>query len=144
MSSKATLCEVDPHSGTYLANALLVRGDVTLNSVRQSIDKITTKISFPPWSRDGWKIGLCSNPPLYSKHSVLCLTNTSAMSQMFHNQVARFEQLYRGNAFLHHYTQNGAERSDLEEAADLLTFVENEYDEMRVEQELPPRPKILV
>ena len=144
MSSKATLCEVNPNGGTYLANALLVRGDVTLSSVRQSIDRITEKIKFPPWSKDGWKIGLCSNPPLYSKHSVLCLTNTSSMSEMFHNIVDRFDQLYRSKAYLQHYTNFGAEESDLTDAAELLSFIEQEYDDMGAAPEVPPRPQILV
>ncbi|KAH0786688.1 tubulin epsilon chain [Histomonas meleagridis] len=144
MSSKASLCDVDPHSGTYLSNALLIRGDVTLNSIRQSIDKMSSGMHFPPWNSDGWKIGICNNPPLYSKLSVLCLTNTSAIHNMFDTMVERFNKLFRAKAYLKHYTDYGAEEDDLVNAKEMLQFVSAEYCDMAQEQMIPKRPNIIV
>ena len=144
MSSKATLCAVDPHSGTYLANAMLVRGDVTLSSVRSTIDRLSSKMQYPLWNKDGWKIGLCGNAPLYSKFSVLCLTNTSAIGQVFDKIQMRFRQLFKARAYLRHYTDHGAEVADLEEASDIVDFLISEYESVQTEQVLPPRPQIIV
>jgi tubulin epsilon len=144
MSRKATLCAVDPHSGTYLANGLLVRGDVELSNVRSTIDRLSTRVKYPLWNQDGWKIGLCSNAPLYSKFSVLCLTNTSAITTVFGQIVKRFQQLYKSRAFLSHYTSCGATTTELEEARDMVEFLISEYEGMQAEQELPPRPRIIV
>ena len=144
MSAKATLCAVDPHSGTYLANGMLVRGDVTLSSVRSTIDRLSAKMQYPLWNKDGWKIGLCGNAPLYSKFSVLCLTNTSAIGQVFDKIQMRFRQLFKAKAYLRHYTDHGAEVADLEEASDIVDFLISEYESVQTEQALPPRPKIIV
>jgi tubulin epsilon len=144
MSAKATLCQIDPHAGSYLANALLVRGDVTLNSVRATIDKLSLNLRMPLWNKDGWKVGLCSNAPLYSKFSVLCLTNTTAITEMFEEMIERFEKLYKARAYLKHYTDFGAETQDLEEAKDILQFLIGEYEGMQRVQGVPPRPRVIV
>jgi tubulin epsilon len=143
MSRKATLCAVDAHAGTYLANGLLVRGDVELNTVRSTIDKLSARLKYPLWNQDGWKIGLCGNAPLYSKLSVLCLTNTSAISTVLDQMVRRFNQLYKVRAYLAAYTNCGATATELEEARDLVEFLIQEYESMQAEQTLPPRPRII-
>ena len=97
-----------------------------------------------PKNKDGWKIGLCGNAPLYSKFSVLCLTNTSAIGQVFDKIQMRFRQLFKAKAYLRHYTDHGAEVADLEVASDIVDFLISEYESVQTEQALPPRPKIIV
>lgn len=144
MSAKATLCAVDPHAGAYLANAMLVRGDVTLSQVRQTIDKMTLRMQYPLWNKDGWKIGLCGNAPLYAKQSVLFLANTTAVSGFFDKIQTRFHKLFKARAYLQHYTDHGAEIADMQEASDIVGFLTDEYESMQSEQVVGPRPRIIV
>jgi tubulin epsilon len=144
MSQKATLCAVDAHSGTYLANGLLVRGDVELATVRSTIDRLSTRLQYPLWNKEGWKIGLCGNAPLYSKLSVLCLTNTSAISSMFNQMSARFQKLFNARAYVQQYTQCGSSAHEMQEAKGIVDFLIGEYESVQTEQQVPPRPRIIV
>jgi len=142
-SAKATLCDIDPNTGMYLASALLVRGEMSLTSVRSSIDRLTEKMQFPLWNSEKWKIGLCSYPPLKSKLSICSLTNTSSVSKIFDVMLNRFNKLYQRRAYLHAFTQH-MDKDQIDEAASILEFFRSEYEDVRIEEEIPPRPKIIV
>jgi hypothetical protein len=63
---------------------------------------------------------------------------------VFGQIVKRIQQLYKSRAFLIHYTSCGATTTELEEAKDMVEFLISEYEGMRAELELPPRPRIIV
>jgi tubulin epsilon len=54
----------DPKHSTYLASALIVRGRLDMLDIRRNIDRLSKSLRFPEWNTDGWKIGVCSVPPL--------------------------------------------------------------------------------
>jgi tubulin epsilon len=144
MSRKATLCDVDAHSKTYLANALLVRGNLDLSVIRSTVNRLTTKMRFPIWNKDGWKIGMCGCAPLYAKRSVLCLTNTSAISGVFRGIVDRYRKLYRARAYVKHYADFGVDLAQMEQAREDVEFLIDEYEGVGIGEVIPPRPTIYV
>jgi tubulin epsilon len=63
-SRESQLIKADPRNSTYLACALILRGEVELSDVRRNIEKLKNQVRFIPWNREGWKTGLCSFPPV--------------------------------------------------------------------------------
>lgn len=57
-------CVTDPIQSKYLACALLVRGNVPLSDVNRNIEQSMRRMDFVHWNQEGFKIGLCSTPPL--------------------------------------------------------------------------------
>lgn len=60
------------------------------------------------WNREGFKIGLCSTPPVdrpASSPSLLSLSNSCCLADTFAALESRFARLYTRRAMLHHYTQ---------------------------------------
>lgn len=55
---------VDPKQSTFLASALMIRGKLDLFDVRRNVEKLQKSLRFPSWNTEGWKIGLCSVPPV--------------------------------------------------------------------------------
>ena len=64
------------------------------------------------WNREGFKIGLCSAPPVRvgggrpaQGPSVLALSNNCCIATTLSSLESRFQKLYSRRAMLHHYTQ---------------------------------------
>lgn len=143
MSAKATLCDIDPLKGTILSSALLIRGNIALSTVRSNIDKLAKHINFLPWNKDGWKIGICNNPPLYSDISINCLTNTSSICKIFDVMIERFDRLFKSKAYLQHYTEHMS-LEEMKAVKETILFMKDEYQEMETPIQVPDRPKIIV
>jgi len=79
-----------------------------------------------PWNSDGFKIGLCSVPPLGSPYSVLLLANNSCIAETLGELKARFVKLYSRKAHLHHYTEH-MDVGDIDHAASTLDDVILDY-----------------
>jgi len=99
------LIRADPRTGSYLACALLLRGDLSVSDVNNAMAKIQPTINNVHWNDDGFKVGLCGAPPLGSPHGLLCLANNSCIATTFDSMHDRFMRLYSRRAMLHHYTQ---------------------------------------
>eukprot|EP00055_Hartaetosiga_balthica_P004875 m.13459 g.13459 ORF g.13459 m.13459 type:complete len:472 (+) comp4158_c0_seq1:88-1503(+) len=142
------LVRCTPRKGLYTACALMVRGNVEVSDIRRNIDRIRQKIHFSTWNSEGWKIGLCAQPPVGQRHAVLCLANNTCMRESCENLKSRFVQLYRKKAFKHHYTSNGMEECLFEEAITSLSSLIDLYssldkEDLQAPQPPPPRPDIL-
>lgn len=142
MSPKGTLCDLEPFKGNVLASAFLVRGQISQNEVRNALKRVQMKVQFTPWNSNGWKIGLCSYPPLKTKMSVNCLTNSDTMTRLFEALLRRFKKLYASRAFISHFTDY-LTVDDFDEAQTMLEFLKGEYESVREVDELPPRPRIV-
>lgn len=92
------LIRADPRSGTYLASALLVRGDISVSDVNSAMSKIQPSINNVHWNQEGFKVGFCSAAPLAHPHGLLCLANNSCISGTFAQQQDRFQKLYSRKA----------------------------------------------
>ena len=111
-SASHQLLQVDPKSGTYLANALLLRGELSVSDVNNCMAKLQPTLSTIHWNQDGFKVGLCSAAPLHSHHGVLSLSNNTCIATTFDRMHQRFDKLYSRRAMVHHYTQYMGEAGD--------------------------------
>lgn len=57
------------------------------------------------WNKEGFKFGICDQKPLNSNYSLLCLSNNTAIEQVFSKLLDRFKKLYQKKFYLHHYMQ---------------------------------------
>ena len=59
-----------------------------------NIEKKKNKINTVSWNHEGFKIGLCSQPPVNMKYGLLCLSNNTAITDCFKRMSDRFMLLY--------------------------------------------------
>lgn len=53
----------------------MVRGDVVVSDINANIDRLRAELDMVPWNPEGFKIGMCSVPPLGEQQSLMCLAN---------------------------------------------------------------------
>ncbi len=58
-----------------MACGLLVRGEVVVSDVNANIERLAAELDMVHWNPEGYKIGLCSVPPVGETQSLLCLSN---------------------------------------------------------------------
>lgn len=122
------LIRCEPKKGTYLACALIVRGQVEISDIRRNIDRLKPSLNFVHWNGEGWKTGLCSVAPVGHPYSLLTLANNSAIRHSFDSLNQRFIKLYRRKAHLHHYTRiNGMEDVYFDECFNSLADITESY-----------------
>ena len=92
------------NKGIYFACALIARGNLTVSDLMYNIEKKKNKINTVCWNHEGFKIGLCDQPPVNMKYGLLCLSNNTAITECFKRLSDRFMLLYKHKAHLHHYT----------------------------------------
>lgn len=95
----------DPRSATHLAVGLLLRGDIALSDVQSNVERLKREIPLARWNPDGFKVGLCAQPPLHQANSLLALSNNTSLAAPLQAGLDRFAHLYRMRAHAHHYTQ---------------------------------------
>ncbi|KAJ3049010.1 Tubulin epsilon chain [Rhizophlyctis rosea] len=105
-SRQSQLVRADPKSSTYLACALIIRGDVEISDVRRNIEKIRSTLRFTSWNQEAWKTGICSVPPIGQPHCLLALANNCCIRSTMTDMRDRFVKLYSRKANVHHYTQH--------------------------------------
>eukprot|EP00056_Hartaetosiga_gracilis_P021647 m.25557 g.25557 ORF g.25557 m.25557 type:complete len:463 (+) comp9191_c0_seq1:230-1618(+) len=135
-----------PRKGLFTACALMVRGNVEVSDIRRNIDRIRPKLRFANWNEEGWKVGLCAQPPVGQRHAVLCLSNNTCMKDSCTTLKSRFMQLYRKKAFKHHYTSNGMDESLFDDSISSLSSLIDMYTSLEQENHHTPplqRPDIL-
>ena len=92
------------NQGIYFATALIARGNLTVSDLMYNIEKKKNKINTVSWNHEGFKIGLCSQPPVNMKYGLLCLSNNTAITECFKRLSERFMLLYKHKAHLHHFS----------------------------------------
>jgi tubulin epsilon len=105
IDNRYQLMHASPIENSYLACALLLRGNVRISDVTSNIDRIKPKMKTTYWSDDSFKIGLCNEPPIGMDSSLLCLANNTCIRTPFQKLRNRFMKLYKRKANVHHYTE---------------------------------------
>jgi tubulin epsilon len=80
----------------------------------------------PSWNREGFKIGLCEVPALENNVSMMTLSNSDVINDVFGSVSDRFNKLWRRKAMVHHYTQY-CEEAEFSESIESLAGVMEEY-----------------
>jgi tubulin epsilon len=92
------------YEGTYLASALIARGDLAISDIMYNLEKQKKNLKMVSWNYEGFKIGLCDQPPVNMKYGLLNMSNNTAVSNCFEKLRDRFMVLYKRKAHVHHYT----------------------------------------
>ena len=137
------LVRCDPRRGTYLASALLLRGDLSVSDVNACMGRLQPSLRAIHWNEDGFKVGLCSAAPLEHPHALLALANNTSVRALFEAMHDRFVRLYSRRAMVHHYAgfmgvdEAGGDGSGLfAEAEAALVDLSAAYEEL--ERAQPP------
>ena len=96
------LLKVDPQHGVYLACGLILRGNASISDLNRNVNRLRPKMNMIHWNREGFKIGLCSQPPVGMKYSLLCLANNTCIKAHFQDLQRKVLKLYKHKAHVHH------------------------------------------
>lgn len=114
---------------TFLACALLCRGDVLVSDVQRNIERMRPTMRLAWFNTDGFKVGLCAVPPRGVRRSVISVSNNCCIADTFERLRGSFVKLYTVRAHTHHYTELLGEEHGgmLDEAAEAITRLASEY-----------------
>mmetsp|Transcript_13598 Transcript_13598/g.21240 ORF Transcript_13598/g.21240 Transcript_13598/m.21240 type:complete len:460 (-) Transcript_13598:203-1582(-) len=128
------LMRVEPKNSTYLACALLARGDVPISDLHRNVERLKKSVRMVHWNPDGFKIGLCNTPPIHQSKALLCLANSCCIAQTFSTFRDRFQKLYKRKAMVHHYEKfmggNKEAKEQLDMAAENMNVLIEEYERL--------------
>ena len=71
---------------------------------------------FVEWIPDNVSVSLCSVPPVGQTQAATCLSNSTAVQELFTRTLAQFSAMYKRRAFLHWYTGEGMDEMEFTEA----------------------------
>jgi tubulin epsilon len=103
-------------SGVYLASALIARGNLSISDININLAKQKKQLKMINWNQEGFKIGLCDQPPVNMNYGLLCLSNNTAIADCFEELRNRFNKLYKKKAHIHHYTEYMQDKTDFDRA----------------------------
>jgi tubulin epsilon len=89
-----------------IASAFLARGAIPLSDFLTCVTTAQSRsLHFPAWNENACKIGLCAMPAPGERMSVLGVYNSTAFGSVLGREHARFSQLFKRKAMLHHYME---------------------------------------
>ncbi|KAG2450093.1 hypothetical protein HYH02_000197 [Chlamydomonas schloesseri] len=105
-SREHQLIRADPRAGTYLACGLIARGPTaTMADINRNVARLRPQLKMVHWNSEGFKLGICSTPPVGCPFGLLCLANNTAIAHTFSTMRERFDKLYKRRFYTHHYEQ---------------------------------------
>ncbi|KAI9987400.1 hypothetical protein PInf_023430 [Phytophthora infestans] len=88
--------------------------------------RLHSEVRMIHWNQEGFKVGVCSVPPVGQRLSLLCLSNNCCIRETFERLNTRFHKLYSRKAHVHHYTEF-MDAGMLNEAQENARFLIGEY-----------------
>ena len=73
-SREHQLMKVDPRKSTYLACCLLMRGKMSIADMNRNVTRLKPNLRMVHWNSDGFKLGICSTPPVGMGPGACCGT----------------------------------------------------------------------
>ncbi|TYZ57632.1 hypothetical protein PybrP1_003384 [[Pythium] brassicae (nom. inval.)] len=132
------LIRANPRASVYLACGLLLRGNVEVSDVNANIQRLQSGVRMIHWNQEGFKVGMCSVPPIGQRQSLLCLSNNCCIRETFERLQRRFQKLYARKAHVHHYAEF-MESARFGEALESVRYLVEEYAKLeRSAQQLAP------
>jgi len=128
---KSLLVACDPRQGRYLTAGTIFRGDVHSREAEYAVGLIQSKNSslFVEWIPDNISVALCSVPPVGQQKSATCLSNSTAIQEVFKRTHSQFHQMFKRGAFLHWYTGEGMDEMEFTEAESNMQDLIAEYQQ---------------
>lgn len=137
------MIKADPRHSTYLATALMMRGGATISDINRNITRLKPKLNMIYWNKEGFKLGICSKPPVGLPYSLLALANNTCIARTFDTMLQRFDKLYKRKLFVHHYEEY-MDKGNFDVARNTIATLRDEYDSLNRAQPQPVvkmRPK---
>ncbi|KXZ56590.1 TUE1 protein [Gonium pectorale] len=137
-SREHQLIRADPRHATYLACGLIARGaTATIADINRNVARLRPQLKMVHWNSEGFKLGICSTPPVGSPFGLLCLANNTAIASTFTTMRERFEKLYRRRFYTHHYEQY-MDPSGFEQALNVVADLTDQYAALEGATVAPP------
>lgn len=123
----------DPRQGKYLTVAAMFRGRVSIKEVDEEMLSVQNKNSalFVEWIPSNIKTAVCDIPPRGMRMSVTFIGNSTAIQEIFQRVSDQYAVMFRRKAFLHWYTAEGMEESELSQADVNMSDLINEYQQLQ-------------
>lgn len=118
----------DLRRGTHLACGLLARGPFAFSDMTAAAQRGQRELRMARWNQDGFKLGLCAAPSLYSDVSAMCVSNNCSVATPLTEGYERFVRLYQARAHLHHFLEF-IDVSEIAAAAETVTGLIADYRE---------------
>jgi tubulin epsilon len=135
------LIQCDPRRNRCLATAFLVRGkDITVSDMQRNVARIHSKLDMIYWNKEGFKLGLCSIPPIGQPYSLVSLTNNCCFGDVLQTISDRCMKLYSVRAHLYHYTDYIAQEI-IDDAIENIACSIDDY-QILAHAVAPPTPSI--
>ncbi len=77
--------KVDPRKHTYLACCLLMRGKMSIADMNRNVTRLKPNLHMVHWNSDGFKLGICSTPPVGMDPVACCGTLHASMVKIIIN-----------------------------------------------------------
>merc|ERR1712113_406968 len=118
LERKNMMCAIDPRQGRYLTAAALYRGKMSTKTVDDEVRKMQAKYPdlFVEWIPDNVKSSICDVPHKGHELSATFIGNTTATQYLFRRITSEFDRMYRRNAFVQWYINEGMDRMELSNA----------------------------
>ncbi|VDB86688.1 unnamed protein product [Peniophora sp. CBMAI 1063] len=125
------LVAADPRYGRYLTAATIFRGKVSSREAEFAVYELQRKNSamFVEWIPDNVSVTLCSVPPVGKAQAATCLSNNTAVQEVFKRSLNQFSAMYKRKAFLHWYTGEGMDEMEFTEAESNCHDLISEYQQ---------------
>ncbi|KIM29971.1 hypothetical protein M408DRAFT_15648 [Serendipita vermifera MAFF 305830] len=125
------LVACDPRMGRYLTAATIFRGKLSSQEIEIAVQQLQNKNSnaFVDWIPDNVSITLCAVPPVGQTQAGICLSNTTAIQEVFKRISALFSSMYKRKAFMHWYTGEGMDEMEFAEAESNVADLIAEYQQ---------------
>ena len=121
------LVRSDLRRGTHLACGLLARGPFAFSDMTAAAQRGQRELRMARWNQDGFKLGLCAAPPLYSDVSAMCVSNNCSIAAPLAEGYSRFVRLYQARAHLHHFLEY-IDVGEIATAAETVTSLIADYN----------------
>ena len=126
-AKESQLIRCNPRDNAYLACALLCRGDVSISAANRNVARVKEGLRMAHWNEEGFKVGICAQPSLSTRRSLLCLANNCGIRHTLRALRNRAARLFGARAHLHHYESFGLEQDDFEAAFNAVDDVVTDY-----------------
>ncbi|XP_034934663.1 tubulin beta chain-like [Chelonus insularis] len=128
---KLSFVRCNPSKGRFLTVAAVFRGKISTKEVEEKMWNIQNKKKnyFVDWIPNCIKTAICDIVPPGFKMTVTTMSNTTAIQEPLKRIVNECSAMFERKAYIHWYTSEGMEESELEDAQNSLYELISEYQQ---------------
>lgn len=130
-SPKNLMSAIHPEHGKYLTCAAFFRGKVSMKEIEALLHDVQVKNTsqFVEWIPHHIQAVACDIPPKGLRFSSTFVGNTTAIQELFKKIDEQYKTMFNRKAYLHWYTEEGMDLSEMTEANNNLRDLVSEYQQ---------------